>query len=80
MIEARHPAGDIKSWAWHAAALRFSDKDLIVKRDGKLLWSSVDEAAQRAEIKNNYTLIQTPDKTYVCYRARLIDELPDATP
>ena len=80
MIEARHPANESSAWVWHAGALRFSDKDLIVKRDGKVLWSSLEDAAQRAEIKNKYTLIQTPDKTYMCYRARQIDELPDAAP
>lgn len=80
LIEARHPAGDDKTWAWHAAALRFSDKDLSVKRNGKPLWSSLEDEAQRAEIKNQYTLIETKDKTYMCYRARVIDELPDAKP
>lgn len=80
LIEARHPANDDKTWAWHTAPLRFSDKDLIVKRNGKPVWSSLDDAAHRAEIKNAYTLIQVPDKTYMCFRARVIDELPDAAP
>jgi len=53
---------------------------LVVKFNGKPLWSSLTEADHRAEIKNAYTLIQSPDKTYMCYRARLIDELPDAAP
>ena len=80
LIEARHPANDVKTWAWHTAALRFSDKDLTVKYNGKVLWSSLDDVAHRAEIRNSYTLIQVPDKTYMCYSAREIDELPDATP
>jgi hypothetical protein len=58
--------------------LRFSDRDLIVQRNGKPLWSSLDDEERRAEIKNDYTLIETPDKTYSCYRARMIPELPDA--
>jgi hypothetical protein len=80
MIEARHPAGDEKAWKWHAAAVRFSDKDLAVKRNDKPLWSSYDDESRRAQINADYTLIQTRDKTYMCYRARLIDELPDAKP
>lgn len=80
LIEARHPANNNKTWAWHTAALRFSDKDLVVKYNGKPLWSSLDNADHRAEIKNAYNLIQTPDKTYMCYRAHLVDELPDTLP
>jgi hypothetical protein len=78
MIEARHPANDDNTWTWHAAAVRFSDKDLVVRRNDKLLWSSRDDDNFRAEINADYTLIQTRDKTYMCYQARLIDELPDA--
>jgi hypothetical protein len=80
IIEARHPRGDDTVWKWHAAALRFSDKDLTVRRNDKTLWSSRDDADHRAEINRDYTLIQTRDKTYMCYRARIVDELPDAVP
>jgi hypothetical protein len=80
MIEARHPQEDDKAWEWHAAALRFSDKDLIVKRNDKRLWSSLDDEDRRADINADYTLIQTRDKTYMCFRARVIDKLPDAKP
>jgi hypothetical protein len=80
LIEARHAKGDDKSWQWHAAALRFSDKDLSVKRNDKLLWSSFDNEEYRAAINTDYTLIQTRDKSYMCYRSRLIDELPDGEP
>ena len=77
MIEARHPKAEDKAWQWQGAALRFSDYDLTVKRDGKQLWSSLDDASRHADIKHGYTLIETPDKTYICYRARVIDEPPD---
>lgn len=77
LIEARHPQGDEKTWKWHAAALRFSDKDLAVQRNGKPLWSSREDPDRRAAINAEYTLMETRDKTYTCYRARLIDELPD---
>ena len=80
MIEARHPAAGGPSWAWHAAALRLSDKDLTVKRNDKVVWSSLDDAKYRAEIKNSYTLIQTPDMTYSCFLAHKVPELPDARP
>ena len=33
-----------------------------------------------AAINADYTLIQTRDKTYMCYRSRFIDELPDGKP
>ena len=78
VVEARHPAPNDPSWAWHTAAVRFSDKDLVVSRAGKPLWSSVSDETLRAEIKHQYTLIETRDKTYSCYRARIIDELPEA--
>jgi hypothetical protein len=77
LIEARHPAGDDKIWAWHAAALRFSDKDLTIKRNERLVWSSREDIDHRVEINREYSLIQTHDKTYMCYRARFVDELPD---
>jgi hypothetical protein len=80
LIEARHPRDADASWTWHAAAMRFSDKDLSVRRNEKLLWSSLDDDRHRADINADYTLIQTRDKTYACYRARLIDELPDGEP
>lgn len=80
LIEARHPAPNDKTWTWQGAALRFSDHDLKVTRNDKPLWSSLDDETYRAEIKNSYTLIETADKTYTCYRARTIDELPDAVP
>jgi len=76
VIEARHPAAGDENWVWNCAAVRFSDKDLTVKRNGKPLWSSLDDEEHRVEIKNQYTLIQNRDKTYSCYRARVIDELP----
>jgi hypothetical protein len=80
LIEARHPGDDDKTWKWHAVAVRFSDKDLAIKRNDKPLWSSYDDDRRRAQINADYTLIQTRDKSYMCYRARLIDELPDADP
>jgi hypothetical protein len=76
VIEARHPPANDETWVWNCAAVRFSDKDLTVKRNGKPLWSSLDDEEHRVEIKNQYTLIQNRDKTYSCYRARVIDELP----
>lgn len=80
LIEARHPADDPKSWTWCTAALRFSDRDLTIKRNDRLVWSSRDDQEHRAEIKNQYTLIETRDKTYMCYLARVLDELPRAEP
>jgi hypothetical protein len=80
LIEARHPREDGTSWMWHAAAVRFSDKDLTVRRNDRLLWSSLEDDNYRADINADYTRIQTRDKTYMCYQARLIDELPDGEP
>ena len=77
LIEARHPEGKPDGWAWHAAAVRFSDKDLTVTFRDKPLWSSRTDEAHRVEILNNYTLLQVPDKTYMCYLTRAIDELPE---
>ncbi|MGE5191718.1 MAG: hypothetical protein ACM3U2_04395, partial [Deltaproteobacteria bacterium] len=57
LIEARHPKDDDKSWKWHAAAVRFSDKDLTVRRNDKSLWSSLDDGSRRADINADYTLI-----------------------
>jgi hypothetical protein len=76
LIEAIRGDGAKAAPSYRFAVLRFSDKDLIVKDDDRLLWSSLDDESKRAEIKNDYTLIETPDRTYSCYRARLIDELP----
>jgi hypothetical protein len=80
MIEARRLPDAQDRWTWCAAALRFSDRDLIVHYDGALLWSSLEDDSRRAHIKNNYTLIETPDRTYTCYRARTIPELADSDP
>lgn len=77
LIEARHPAGSDGEWAWHAAALRFSDRDLTITRNGTPVWSSLSDPSRRASINSDWTLIQTPDKTYSCYRTRDVEELPE---
>ena len=76
LIEARRPEGK-DGWAWHAAAVRFSDKDLSVAFRGQPLWSSRTDEGHRVAILNDYTLLQVPDKTYMCYLTRTVDELPD---
>jgi hypothetical protein len=78
LVEARQPSGDNTKWEWNAAALRFTDRDLVVKLDDKPLWSSLEDESRRVSINNGYTLIKTPDQTYCCYRSRMIPELPDA--
>jgi hypothetical protein len=77
LIEARHPGGSDHEWAWHAAALRFSDRDLTITRNQKPVWSSLSDASRRASINSDWTLIETPDKTYSCYRSREVEELPE---
>lgn len=76
-IEARHPNETSMAWAWHARAVRFSDKDLTVRFRDKPLWSSLTEEQHRVAILNDYTLLQVPDKTYMCYLTRVVDELPE---
>jgi hypothetical protein len=76
LIEARHPEGDLKNWSWFAAAVRFSDRDVLARAGEQTLLSSVDDPAKAAAIKDNYRLIETPDQTYKCFRAREIPELP----
>ena len=78
VIEARHPEENAEAWKWHASALRFTDRELTVKYNDQPVWSSLDDPARHADIKNSYTLIETPDHTYSCYRSRMIPELPDA--
>ncbi len=77
LIEARHPEGNDGEWAWHAAALRFSDRDLTITRNGRPVWSSLSDASRRASINSDWTLIETPDRTYSCYRSREVEELPE---
>ena len=48
LIEARHPAGNDSEWAWHAAALRFSDRDLTITRNQNPVWSSLSDPSRRA--------------------------------
>lgn len=77
LVEARRPDGDQSRWEWQAATARFTDRELTVSYDGQPVWSSLADPARHADIKNNYTLIETPDHAYSCFRARMIAELPD---
>jgi hypothetical protein len=56
--------------AWFYRAIRFSDSDLHVQRDGKEVWNSV-----RDETRN--TLYYNPDHTYRLIRDRYVEELPE---
>ena len=79
MLEARRPAGG-KSWSWHFAALRFSDKDLTIGRGGKMVWTSLEDESHKVAISDSYRLLQTKDNRYMCYVARLIEELREPAP
>lgn len=75
-VEARKDQSG--AWVWHYGIARFTDRDLVVRQNDTTVWSSLDNPKWKAAIENDYTLIRNPDRTYTCYRARYIDELPDA--
>jgi hypothetical protein len=74
MVEAIQDGAD-KVLKWRCAALRFSDKDIIVKRNGMEVWSSLKDANLRCAIEKDYRLISTPQRDYMCYRSHDVDEL-----
>lgn len=78
VIEARRTTAG--GYQWHTAALRFSDRDLVVRDAMHVVFSSLDDPRLKISIENQYTLLRNLDQTYMCYRARDIDELPDETP
>jgi hypothetical protein len=63
LIEARQTGEAV---AWHYRAIRFSDSDLFVNRDGKEIWSSVRD--DRNQLHFN------PDHTYRLIRDKYIDD------
>lgn len=77
-IEARREGNGTS--AWHYGIARFTDRDLIVRHADKVVWSSIDNPDLKVAIENAYSLIRNPQRTYTCYRAHFVDELPDAEP
>lgn len=67
VLEARKQGSEP---AWFYRAIRFSDSDLHVQRNGKEVWNSV-----RDETRN--TLYYNPDHTYRLIRDRYVEELPE---
>jgi hypothetical protein len=78
LVEARRSADNMEP-AWHAAAVRFSDRDVIVKRGSRVVWSSQQDPSRKVVVKDDWRLLETPDRTYMCYQARVVEELGDAT-
>lgn len=77
-VEARREADGTYRWTYGIA--RFTDRDLIVRHEDQVVWSSIDDPKLKAAIENSYSLIRNPQRTYTCYRSHFIDELPDAEP
>ena len=77
MIESRR-TGAASQPIWHAAVVRFSDRDVTVRHGEELLWSSVDDPSLKVTVKHDWRLLETPDRTYMCYQSRVIPELPSA--
>lgn len=67
-------------WEWRYGIARFTDRDLVVRHGDQVVWSSLENPNLKVAIENQYSLIRDPERTYTCYRARLIDELPDTEP
>lgn len=90
VLEARRPANAPAAKAnavataadcrWHAQAIRFTERELTVDRDGVRFWSSTDNSEHWVSIENQYKLLRTPQERYCCFWARAIPELPDAPP
>jgi hypothetical protein len=62
--------------AWEAAVARFSDRDVTVRRNGRVHWSSKDDPTKKVAVHDDWRLLETPDRTYMCYQARVVEELP----
>lgn len=41
------------------------------------MWSSRDDASRKVKIKDDWTLLETPDRAYMCYQARVVPEVGD---
>ncbi|MDP1798573.1 MAG: hypothetical protein Q8K78_13860 [Planctomycetaceae bacterium] len=77
-VEARRESDG--PWKWQYGIARFTDRELVVRHAGEVIWSSIENPNLKAAIENDYTIIRNPERTYTCYRSRLIDELPDTEP
>ena len=76
MIEAQKNTTSQAS-LWRFAAVRFSDKDIQVSRNGEVLWASLTDANQHCAIEKSYRLLFTPRRDYMCYRAHEIDKVDE---
>lgn len=77
-VEARRESDG--PWKWQYGIARFTDRELVVRHADEVIWSSIENPNLKAAIENDYTIIRNPERTYTCYRSRLIDELPDTEP
>ncbi len=74
IVEATRDGGG-QTLQWRCAAVRFSDKDIQVKRNGAEIWSSLKDAKHHCAIEKDYRLLLTPQRDYMCFRSHVIDEL-----
>lgn len=65
VLEARSVRGSL---SWHYRAIRFSDSDLFVQREGQQVWASIRDDKNQLHFN--------PDHTYRLIRDRAIPELP----
>jgi hypothetical protein len=72
-IEAYKSADSKKTSLWRFAVVRFSDRDIMVTRNERILWSSLDDPSQHCKIDKQYRLLYTPRRDYMCYRVHDID-------
>ena len=79
MVEARHPDPNSTDWAWHFGIVRFTERDLVVKRADVSQFSSVADPKLRVSIEESYRWIHNPDDTYVVFHAKFVPELTKPT-
>lgn len=65
------------AWVWYYGIARFTDRDLVVRHNDAVVWSSLSDPNHKAIFEHDYSLIRSADHAYTCYRARYIDELPN---
>jgi hypothetical protein len=74
LLEARRATDNPAAWQWHAGIVRFTDRDFVVTRKDREVFSSLKDNRLKAIVEDQYRWIHTPDDAYFVFQAKFVPE------
>ena len=76
LIEARKAEANAAEWSWHVGVVRFTERDLVVARKEKEIFSSISNPQLKVKIEDSYRWCHNSDDTYCVFHAKFVPEFP----